>query len=214
MSSRKSGRLFAAILCGMWLSGGRAHAGESSADAPAPSPPLQVSIVDATPARQPVYRAYVTAGTNKFAFLLPGGFRMDAKSLAQNTITLVNTDYTCWITFRIAGPVPIGAKELDPKPCREILLSQHPGATILEEFSLGAASQSGPAFDLHWETSGGVAQAARAVFIPSAAGILEFSLLASRGNLSKFRGSFNSLLVSFRASVDGKLEIPPLPDKS
>jgi hypothetical protein len=202
------------ILGGSCLPAARGYGGELPAQAPVSQTPLQISIANEAPGRQPVFRAYLTSGTNKFAFLVPGGFVMDANTTAGNAISLINGDYNCWLTVRLLGQSPDVAAAPDPETCRQWLLSRHPGAKILEEFSLTAADRSGPAFNAQWETSGGSLQSARVAFIPSAAGILEFSLLAGADKLPRHIASLNTVLVSFRASVNGKLEVPPLSDKS
>jgi hypothetical protein len=213
MSLRNCLRRFAGFLCGVSLLAARAHADDLSSSAPAKPPPLQVSIAtEHVPNLLPAFRAYLTAGTNKFAFLVPAGFRMDISG--EDGFSLVSADYRCWLTFRIAGPVPPGAKELKPGACRELLLIRRPGAKILEEFSLAAAGQRGPAFSLQWKGPSGVSQSARAVFIPSPAGVLEFGVFASPDNLPKFHGSFNTLLNTFCIGVGGKLEISPLSSKT
>jgi hypothetical protein len=210
MSARKSVCVLAGVLRVAWLFA----AGARADDLPALPPPLQVTVVNAMPRGEPVFRACVTAGTNKFAFLVPGGFRLDANHSTPEVISLVSKNYNGWLTLRIAGPMPEGGKELESGPCRELLLSRHPGAKILNEFSLTAAGRSGLAFDLQWEMTGGMMQSMRVAFIPSEVGVLEFSLAASQRAFSKYQGSFNTMLISFRASVNGKLEAPPLSDKS
>ena len=203
-----------AVFCGAWLFAGRVQADELYANAAAIPATLQISVEnEIVPNLAPVPRAYVTAGTNKFAFLVPGDFRVDANNPALDTVSLISSDFTSWLTLRIAGPAPSDGGELESQPYRELLLSQYPGATILDEFSLTAAGRSGPAFNLQ-KSVGGVMQSMRVAFIPSDAGVLEFSLLASRDNFPKQQAKFNALLLTFRASVDGKLEIPPVSDKT
>ena len=205
---------FILIFCGAWLLAGRAWAEGLFTNALASPAVLQISIVSqARPNERLVARAYLTAGTNQFGFLVPDGFRTDPNNTALDTISLISSEYNCWLTLRIEGPAPSEGKDLDPQFYRDQLLSRYPGAKILEEFSLTAAGRSGPAFDLQ-KMSGGVLQSMRVAFIPSAAGVLEFSLLASPDNFPKYESSFNSLLLNFRASVNGKVEFPTSPDKS
>jgi len=210
MSSLKSAGWAAALLCAAWLPAARA--GDWGAAPVVPSL-LQVSIVyEPVPNLPPVPRAYVTTGTNQFAFVVPEGFRVDASN--PETILLTQNDYSCFLTLRIASPAPADPSDVKPDFCRALLSSRFPGAKISEAFSLAAANHSGPAFNLQWTTSGGVAQSARVAFIPSAAGLLEFSLVASPGKFSGGQPPFNSLLLTFRTNEGGKLEILPLPGNS
>ena len=203
------------MFCGAGLLAGRAWGDDVVFTNAAAGPAvLQMSIVNRMlPDERPVSRAYLTAGTNKFGFLVPEGFQTDPNNKALDRISFISSEYNGWLTLHLAEPATSGDNDLDPQFYREQLLSRYPGAKITEEFSLTAAGRSGPAFDLQ-KMSGGMLQSMRVAFIPSAAGVLEFSLLASPDNFPKFGSSFNLLLLTFRASVDGKLEFPPFSDKS
>ena len=210
MSSLKSAGWAAALLCAAWLPAARA--GDWGAAPVVPSL-LQISIVyEPVPNLPPVPRACVTTGTNQFAFVVPEGFRVDASN--PETILLTQNDYSCFLTLRIASPAPADPSDVKPDFCRALLSSRFPGAKISEAFSLAAANHSGPAFNLQWTNASGVAQSARVAFIPSAAGLLEFSLVASPGKFSGGQPPFNSLLLTFRTNEGGKLEILPLPGNS
>ena len=161
---------------------------------------------------EPVRRVFVKAGTNEFAFILAPGFRMDASNPEQ--IVFISTDYACYLTFRIVGPVPPDARELDRDTYRELLLSRHPGVKIVNEFSRTVANHSGPAFELQWKNSSGQFQSERTVFVPSAAGVLEFSLVARPDKSGDGQYVLNSFLQSFRSNEGGKLEIIPIPGQS
>jgi hypothetical protein len=95
-----------------------------------------------------------------------------------------------------------------------VLLQRHPGAKILEEFTLSALSRRGPAFDLRWNANGGMPRCERVVFIPALAGVLEFSLVASPEKFVAAQAEYDLLLLTFRASdARGKLVVPVLSDK-
>ena len=179
----------------------------------AESTPLSVEVKhEAGPGLLPANRAYVTAGTNKFAFLLPDGFRLDQSDPCR--VALVSSDFACLLTLRIIGALPPGAEGPDAGACRKQVLTEHPGAKILEEFSRSAANRSGPAFDFRWSASTKLERHALAAFIPSQAGILEFRLVSSLEKFEASRAAFNSLLLTFRASdANGRLSIVPLSDR-
>jgi hypothetical protein len=155
---------------------------------------------------------YVTFGASKFGFVLPAGFRLETEDAQK--VTLVSADFSCVLAFRVLDPASSGTTELDPASYRELLLSRHPGGKILEEFSLAAASRRGPAFDLRWNATGAVPRRERVLFIPSAAGVLEFSLVASLDKFEAGRQGFDALLVSFRAAdANGRLIMPVLSNR-
>ena len=151
----------------------------------------------------PPLRVFVTVGTNKFTFVTPDGFQV-RDDPAQQRVIMVNADQTCTITFRINGAMPEGKSELDAKTCRDWVSNQHPDAQVLDEFSGNAGGRSGPGFNLQWNGSGRTARSAKVAFIPSAAGILEFSAVGS----SAVQNGFNTVILTFQASdADGKLDI-------
>jgi hypothetical protein len=92
---------------------------------------------------------------------------------------------------------------------RGLLANRYPNVKVLEEFHEEAGGMSGVAFDFHWLSQGNTVRASRAVFIPSRGGVLEFSLICSPDRFQQVRYDFNFLLLTFRASKDGKLEVTP-----
>jgi hypothetical protein len=186
---------------------------EEPASVGANPPPVRVEVRhEGGPGLSAVDRAYVTAGTNKFGFQMPAGFRLVPSD--EEKLTLVSADYNCLLTWRNLGHVLPGSSELDPAQCRELLLQRQPGAKVLEEFSLNALGQRGPAFDLRWNASGGTPRRERVVFIPGLAGIMEFSLVSSLEKFDAAMPKFDLLLLTFRASdANGKLEMPVLSDR-
>ena len=156
--------------------------------------------------------AYVTFGTNKFGFAMPGGFRLETEDAQK--VTLVSADLNCLLTFRVVEPLPPGATELDPAPYRDLVISRRRGGKILEEFSLGAVGRHGPAFDLRWNAAGSVPRRERVLFIPSNAGVLEFSVVSSLEKFEAGRQGFHALLLTFRiAGADGRLAMPMFSDR-
>lgn len=194
------------------LAGFRATAQEVPVNADyGPPPTLQGSLRSGEVVGvEQVRRAYLAFGTNRFAFVMPSGFRMDASN--PEKIVLTDSNYSCFLTVRVAGR-PTG-QEVELETGRELVLNQHPGATILEQFLQSAANRSGPAFDLQWEASNGSMQSARVAFIPSAAGILEFSVLSKPDKFAESKHMLNFLMLTFRSNEGGKLEMPVFSDKS
>jgi hypothetical protein len=59
-----------------------------------------------------------------------------------------------------------------------------------------------------------VARRERVLFIPSAAGVLEFSLISSLEKFEAGRQAFNAFLITFRTpQADGRLIMPVLSDR-
>jgi hypothetical protein len=156
--------------------------------------------------------AYLTAGTNRFGFIIPGELRMDMTN--PERVALVSADYNCLITVRVVSPAS-GTLDLSEDGCRQALLAQHPGAKFLNTFSRSVGGQSGPAFDLQWMGVGSGVRRQRVVFIPSAAGVLELSLVTSPDGFGSAEHDFNFVLLTFRAGdAAGKVTLPQLSNKS
>lgn len=192
-----------------------AGADEPSALSEPPSPPasFQATLRNGeTVGVEQVRRAYLSSGTNQFVFVVPPGFRMDGSN--PEKVILSDATYSCFLALRIAGPLPGKIRDLRADFCRDLLLQQHPGAKISDEFSQSAANYTGPAFDAKWEGPSGTTQFARVVFLPSPVGILEFSLLSKPDKFAEGKGLLNFLLLSFRSNESGTLDLPVYSDKS
>ena len=213
MQAIKRSHLIAAIVSPFWLLASTAGAADPAWSCASNAPALRVEVRhEGGPGQFPAYRAYVTAGTNKFAFLMPAGFRLDASD--TQSVTLVSADYNCLLTWRILGQVPPESPDLDPAACREVLMQRRPGAKVQDEFTLPALGRRGPAFELRWNAKGGVPRYERVAFIPALAGVLEFSLASSPERFKAALPAFDLLLLSFRASdAKGKLVVPMLSNK-
>jgi hypothetical protein len=127
---------------------------------------------------------------------------------------LVTTDLTTALKFRIAGKATDDAKALKPAFFRDLVLEQHAGAKILEEFIMPAAGKAGAAFDLQMAGSQGTLRKARVTFVPTEAGVLQFTVEGSADKFKAALADFQTLLLTFRSSdADGKLKMPPQPLK-
>jgi len=164
------------------------------------------------PGLLPANLAYVTFGTNKFGFVMPDGFRLEAED--RQKVTLVSADLNCLLTFRMLESEPVGGIEPDAAYYRDLLLSRRPGGKITDELSLAAVSRRGPAFDLRWNAAGTVPRLERVLFISCDAGVLEFSLLSSLEKFGAGRQAFSAFLITFRTvEPDGRLNMPVLSDR-
>jgi hypothetical protein len=176
----------------------------TAADAAAPKLETTVRVAEST-GRETIRHACFALGPNRFAFVIPPGFRLDTATAEK--VVLVNNDFSCLISLRIAAPTP-------PEARREDVLTQYPGAKILGELTFTAANQTGPAFDLQC-SPGGVVRSVRVAFIPSPAGVLEFTLLCSPDKFRGFHGDFDFLLQTLRTSdATRELKMVQLADQS
>ncbi len=209
MSFPKCLWLFAAVCGSASLFADRGHAADSSDNTATNQSGFHAYVVSQpVPNLAPVPCGVASFGTNQYSFLVPDGFRMNGSSAEQ--VVLVNADFDCFITLSLASPAPSNAK---PDFCRDLLLSQYPGAKILEEFSASAGNHTGPAFNLHWTTARGVAQSGRFAFIPMAAGVLEFSVTTKSDKFPGVQSPFNLFLLTFRTNEGGKLEFVKISDR-
>lgn len=176
------------------------------------APLLQVCTTNEfVPSLPPVLRVYVTAGTNRFALLVPPGFRMN--DTTGDRVSLVNPDYTCFLTFRIAGQLPEDGADLDADAYKQRVLFEHPGGIIKQQLSVVAGGRRGIAFDVQWAGPEAVPRTERVAYVPTEAWVAQFSLLANTKKFPSGQVGFDSLLLTFRASEGGKLEIARLSDK-
>ena len=165
-----------------------------------------VALVD------PRYQAYVTDGSNNFAFRVPPGYRLTGDP-GTGTLTLGNREGNSTITFTIYGSALEDGQGLSPEVFRELLLNQYSSATITREFNKASGSSSGPGFDLQWKASGEIVECKRLVYLATPAGVLEFAGTADRNNFSGLKSALDFLLGTLMSSKDGKVKIPPMLDK-
>lgn len=197
----------AIILCASLLPAGAALAGEARTEVIPLQATLQKEPVQFT---VPVYRAYASAGNDRFAFLVPKGFWLQGDP-ALGKLTLVNTEGNSTITFAIADPRPVETITADFY--RELVLKENPTGKIVQELTSGAAGRSGPAFDVQWKAGGDLVQIRRVIFIPTSAGVLEFTATTTHANFPTLQTGLDLILTTFLYSTNGKLEVPHLTGK-
>ena len=206
----------AAIVLGLWSLSWQACAQPAWMDNPTNSSTLRVSLKSEEFRGglngSQVQRVYLTLGTNQFALAVPEGYRADASN--PRKIVLSDFNYTSFITWRFIGAAPAGSDAFQDAFYRNLALNLFPGAIVTDQFSQGAASHMGPAFELRWRNSFGAEEIACVAFIPTAAGVMQFDLLASSSNFNAGRYTFRVLLSTLCSNEKGKLKITPVPGQS
>jgi hypothetical protein len=182
-------------------------AGPLQAQDSSPAPlPLKVRIqMEGGGLTEASYRACVTAGTNKFAFFLPDGFRVNNDPV-EGRIKLVNREGNCGITVAILGAAPETMK-LDPEFYRALLLERNSQAKVTEEFERGVNGQVGSVFDLQWKNDAGMALCSRTLFVASRMGVFEFTAVSAPAHRSARENGFNRVIGSFTVSRNGQFEV-------
>ena len=199
-------RALVIAVCSVRIVAGVAHAQDTTATLT----PLKVKL-ERLPLHSavPIYRAYVTAESGKFTFLLPGGLRI--KGDCESKIKLSNLEGNCLITFSILDSTPCDSQPLSFDAYRDLIQSRYPKGKIIEQLTPGVAGREGVGFDMQWETTNKFPQCTRTAIVPSIIGTLEFTGSCSPKDFSTLRYQLNQIMGSFQAvPPDGKLEIPPV----
>jgi len=206
----------AVIILGLWSLAWQACADPVWMDNATNSSSLRVSLKSeefrGNSNERQVQRAYLTLGTNQFALTVPEGYQVDASN--PQKIVFSDVNYTCFITCRFIGSAPAGSDASQDAFYRNLALSRFPGATVADQYSAAAPNLTGPAFELRWRNSFGAEEIACVAFLPTAAGVMEFDLLANSSNFDAGRYTFRVLLSSLRTNEGGRLEITPVSGQS
>jgi len=152
----------------------------------------------------PYRYAFVTLGQEKYTFLIPEGYRVDTSDPAK--VKLVSPDYSSLIVLAIGtSGLPVGAK-MEAESLQAHVLNRHPAATVKENTGVGANGQNAAALDYVWKTEAGVTRTSRTAFVPTANGLMEFTLSASPEKFDAALGQLNLILLTFRTGANGKFE--------
>lgn len=147
-----------------------------------------------------IRRLYLSVGSNQCGFIVPSGLRVDVSR--ADRVTLSAPDLSYFLMIRIRGN---SAGVMDG--FRKQALQDYPGALLTEESSAEAAGRSGPMFNLRWKQAEGVDRAVTVAFIPNAAGVLEFSVVAEKGKSSEAQSTLVGLLQRLQSAERGRLKM-------
>jgi hypothetical protein len=161
----------------------------------------------------PVLRVFVNGPSGKFTFPMPAGLRLKGGSTAK--VKLANLEGNRMITFTVLDPTPCGNQPLNADTYREVVEARYAKGKVLEQLCPAAGGRQGLGFDVRWETTNGLVQFARIVFIPSSAGVLEFDVNSGPQDFNDLRYVLEQMLVGFRtAGADEELQVPKVFDES
>ncbi len=196
----------------------RLLADPTTSDGPAAGSPLAPTTLNATVqdgeirGHEQARRVVMSVGGRRLMLAVPQDFR--ALIANPEKVVLVNRDYSCVVSFRIAGSGSGAASSPDVDLCRTWLSAQFLDLRVQEEFSMTAANGRGPAFDLNCKVDG-VARVARVTFIASPVGVLEFNSFSSPEKFESAKATLRLVLRGFRISdANGQLETFPTRSES
>lgn len=208
MSHRKSISFLAALAFALSLFADNVQADNSPGQKPAIQPrPFEAVVRNGEIIGwEQVRRVFVNCGTNQFVFVAPHGLRVEA---SPAMVAVASPDSTYYLAFRV-----LSAAEVDPNSdnvdfYRELACGRFPRVKVVEETAKAAAGRSGFAFDMRVKIVGEVERTVYVALIPSAAGVLEFTLNADPAKLTDARNAFNIMLRTFRSNESGKIDITP-----
>ena len=148
-------------------------------------------------------RLYISAGSNQIGFLVPSGMRVDLSR--ADRVTLTEPDLSYFLTLRINANVPAGSEADDM--LRNRALRDYPGAMLTDEGNTEAAGRRGHLFTLRWRPAEGVDRAVTVAYIPNAAGLLEFSVVAEQRKSSEAQNALIGLLQRLQSSTGDRLRM-------
>lgn len=164
------------------------------------------------PGLLPVDRAYLRVGTNRFAFLIPAGVKLEP--WGSSKVALVARDYGFQITVGTTTFAAPQGSELNPETCSAWVLQEQPQARILSVRSASADSRAGLSYELGLMGPSGVVLRGEIAFVPCRAGVMEFSLVCSPERFQAARTKLSTVMLTFRGSDEhGQLHVSPISDK-
>jgi hypothetical protein len=171
---------------------------------------LQAKVeLEAGPGFLPANRAYLTAGTNRFAFLVPSGFAL--RVLGGQRLHLFTGDYRCLLAVQFLESASLDTKGLASETSLSRIVERFPHATILGETQPTVCGRLGVGYDFEWMDQGELPRRTRVVLVDTSAGIMELSLTCSPDAYGIAQRAFNTLVITLVASDPaGKLEVMPL----
>jgi hypothetical protein len=159
-----------------------------------------------------VLRQFITCGTNRFMFVLPPGLRNETQSL--NSILLSSRDSRFYVTVGVfdAGEDDLASAEIEVKGKQ--VPNRFPGAAKVEQFTTTVAGREAKGVQLRQPVPQVGERFVRIVLVAISGTIVEFTLNSATNSSAQAIQTLDKILVTFRASENGRIEIPRMTDKS
>jgi hypothetical protein len=182
-----------------------AAADEPAADeAPRTAPPPLVSRVEPGEfiGEEQLRRVYITVGASQYGTIVPHGLRVDTAN--PDKVTLADPGLGFFLTLRVTPPA--ASTRLD-EVSRQRLLQNYPNAEILDQATTEVTGHRCPSFDLRWKSGDGPVRMVRVVYLSTASGLLEFTLVADQSRFGEAQIALGGLLHRFRTNEGGALQM-------
>jgi hypothetical protein len=168
--------------------------------------PLDVSIQPGElVGHEQVIRQFISLGTNQFMLVLPPNVR--SESAGAETLLWSSSEGNCRIEFRIFGPVPEADASTWTQALKRAALESHDKARSIEPISTAVLGRGAEGLQFRETPPGLRERLFRLVWVPCAAGILEFTLNVDANRAAGGTATLDSLLINLRSNEQGKLEI-------
>jgi hypothetical protein len=200
-------RLFILLLVGTVAP---VRADSPTAESPTNAAPATVEMRQELGAGQSVSeRAYLNMGLERFALLVPHGFR--GRATAAVPLMLITTNSGCVFTLRSLGPLE--DNQLDPERARARVLTTYDNGQIVQEFSRAVNGRTAFLFDVS-RLEQGVPRKVRIAYLPSRQQLLQLCMSCNQDDFARGCQALNTIFATFRIGDEkGELRVSPLSDR-
>lgn len=161
---------------------------------------------------EPLRRIRMNRGTNELLVVAPQELRIDLPAPAR--VTLAGRDLAYSLSVRVLSVSPVVPPSDLTQPGAEWVREQYPGARITAERSLPVGEKTCTAVDFVLPVRGARDRLCKVGLVPTAAGVVEFLMIADPEAVPAASENFNALLRSFQTNERGPIKLIPLPDHS
>ena len=155
--------------------------------------------------QEQVIRYAIQSGTNQFIFNLPPEVRSERVNNAG--LVLQSTDSRFCLSFRILQAVAADSAAAATEARKAAALEHFTNTRDLEDFGLTIADRPAQGIQFrHTQPTVGD-RLVKIIWVPCAAGVLEFTLNADATKLNLANAALDGVLLTFRSNESGKLEV-------
>lgn len=184
----------------------RTHAAEGgdAAVAATNQPAMSVDVHAKVEGSFMPYRyAFVTAGSDKYTFLVPDRYRVDSSNPTK--VKLISPDCSCFIVVGInSGDSVSGVRTAEA--LRGYVITNYFDVEFLADQVVCAAGMTAPGVDFNWKADSDIIRTARTAFFPTATGMLEFTLNTSPEQFQMGLNELNLVMLTFRTGINGRFD--------